>query len=75
MRIVSFLVYPFKLRKEAILVFNLWFGLHTQTELKPDGMAIQVCCVFKVLCVKEKEIYNVTLRISGSDIPSLKERE
>jgi len=25
--------------------------------------------------MKEKEIYNVTLRISGNDIPSLKERE
>lgn len=51
------------------------FGLHTQTELKLDGGAIQVCCVFKGLCVKEKEIYNVTLRISGNDIPSLKKGE
>lgn len=38
-------------------------------------MTIQVRCVFKGLWVKEKEIYNVTLGILGSDIPSLKERE
>lgn len=38
-------------------------------------MTIQVHCVFKGLCVKEREIYNITLGISGSDIPSLKERE
>ena len=56
-------------------MFSQWFGLQIQTELKLDRGAIQVCCVFKGLCMKEKEIYNVTLRISGNDIPSLKERE
>lgn len=58
-----------------MIVFSLRFGPHTQTELKLDGGAIQECCVLKGLCVKEREIYNVTLGISGNDIPSLKERE
>lgn len=52
-RVVPFLVQPFKLCKEAnIIAFNLWFELHTQTDLKLDGGVIQVCCVFKGLCVK-----------------------
>lgn len=67
------MVQPFKLREEATRQRSAVIWLHTQTELKLDGGAAQECCVLKGLWVKEGEICSVTRRVSGSDIPGVRE--